>query len=71
MYFDSFGNVRPPKEHERHLANSVIEYNRTPHQHYSQNNYGQLYLQFLSMDDKQFKNRRCLTHVRLKHVANV
>ena len=24
MYFDSFGNLRPPKELERYLANSVI-----------------------------------------------
>ena len=38
QYFDSFGNLWPPKELERYLANNVIEYNRMPHQRYSQNN---------------------------------
>jgi len=40
MYFVSFGNLRPPKELERYLANSLIEYNHTRHQRYSQNNCG-------------------------------
>jgi len=29
IYFDSFGNLRPPKELERYLANSIIKYTRT------------------------------------------
>ncbi|KYN13309.1 hypothetical protein ALC57_14510 [Trachymyrmex cornetzi] len=59
VYFDSFGNLRPPKELERYLVNSVIEYNRTPHQRYNQNNCGQLCLLFLLSVDKQFKDRHC------------
>ena len=42
------------KELERHLANSIIEYNRAPYQRYNQNNY-RLCLQFLRLVDKQFK----------------
>ena len=40
MYFDSFGNLRLPKE--TISGNSVIKYNRMPHQRYGQNNCGQL-----------------------------
>jgi len=33
IYFDNFGNLRPPKEIVRYLENNVtqIEYNHTPH----------------------------------------
>lgn len=57
VYFDSFGNLRPPRELVRYLINGVtrIEYNRTPYQRYDQNNCGQLCLQFLQKFDKQFK----------------
>ena len=33
VYFDSFGNLRPPKELMKYL-DVKIEYNRTPYQHY-------------------------------------
>jgi len=58
IYFDSFGNLRPPKELVRYLENNVthIEYNRTPHQRYDQSNCDQLCLQFLQMVDNQFKD---------------
>jgi len=58
IYFDSFSNLRPPKELVRYLENNVthIEYNRTPHQRYDQSNYGQLCLQFLQIVDNQFKD---------------
>jgi len=58
IYFDSFGNLRPPKELMRYLENNVthIEYNRTPYQRYDQSNCGQLCLQFLQMVDNQFKD---------------
>ncbi|KYQ50678.1 hypothetical protein ALC60_10221 [Trachymyrmex zeteki] len=59
IYFDSFGNLRPPKELERYLVNSVIEYNRTHYQRYNQSNCGQQCLQFLRTVDKQFKDRYC------------
>jgi len=40
IYFDSFGNLRSPKELVRYLENNVtqIEYNHTPHQRYDQSN---------------------------------
>jgi len=52
IYFDSFDNLRPPKELVRYLENNVthIEYNRTP-QRYDQSNCDQLCLQFLQMVD--------------------
>jgi len=58
IYFDSFGNLRPPKELVRYLENNVthIEYNHTPRQRYDQSNCGQLCLQFLQMVDNQFKD---------------
>jgi len=58
IYFDSFGNLRPPKELVRYLENNVtqIEYNHTPHQRYDQSNCGQLCLQFLRTVDNQFKD---------------
>lgn len=59
IYFDSFGNLRPPKELVQYLKkNNVtqIEYNRAPYQRYDQSNCGQLCLQFLQTVDNQFKN---------------
>jgi len=49
IYFDSFGNLRPPKKLMRYFGNGVtkIEYNRTPYQTYNQSICGQLCLQFL------------------------
>lgn len=48
VYFDSFGNLRPPKELVRYLGDGVtIEFNRTSYQTYDQNICGQLCLQFL------------------------
>ena len=57
IYFDSFGNLRPPKELVQYLRNTVtkIEYNHTPYQRYDQSNCGQLCLQFLQTVDNQFK----------------
>jgi len=47
--FDSYGNLRPPKELVRYFGNAVvkIQYNRTSYQRYHQSNCGQLCLQFL------------------------
>ncbi|KYQ52679.1 hypothetical protein ALC60_08211 [Trachymyrmex zeteki] len=56
VYFDSFGNLRPPKELVRYLDVAQIEYNRTGYQRYDQSNCGQLCLQFLQTVDDQFKN---------------
>jgi len=58
MYFDSFGNLRPPRELVRYFGNSVttIEYNRTSYQTYDQNICGQMCLQFLrTVDACEFK----------------
>jgi len=58
IYFDSFGNLRPPKELVRYFGNSVttIEYNRTSYQTYDQNICGQMCLQFLrTVDACEFK----------------
>lgn len=61
VYFDSFGNLRPPSELVQYLKNGVtlIEYNRTPYQRYDQSNCGQLCLQFLQTVEDQFKDGHC------------
>ena len=51
IYFDSFGNLRPPKELVRYLKVAKIEYNYTSYQNYNQNNCGQLCLRFLQTTD--------------------
>ena len=57
MYFDSFGNLRPPKEVVRLLNVPKIQYNRTPLQTFNQNICGQLCLQFLqTIDACEFKD---------------
>ena len=58
MYFDSFGNLRPPKELERYFENDAmaIEYNRTSYQTYDQSFCGQMCLRFLqTVDAREFK----------------
>jgi len=62
IYFDSFGNLRPPKELVRYFGNGMtkIEYNRTPYQTYNQSICGHLCLQFLrTVDMYQFKVWQC------------
>ncbi|KAL6255589.1 hypothetical protein P5V15_012839 [Pogonomyrmex californicus] len=55
IYFDSFGNLLPPKELVRYFGDSImIEYNRTSYQTYDQNVCGQLCLWFLQMVSKRF-----------------
>ena len=54
IYFDSFGNLRPPNELIRYLNVSKINYNHTSYQTYTQS--GQLCLQFLrTVDAREFK----------------
>ena len=57
VYFDSFGNLRPPVELVRYLGNdAAIEYNRTPRQTYDQSVCGQMCLRFLqTVDAREFK----------------
>lgn len=58
IYFDSFGNLRPPKELQRYLGNGVnIAYNRHSYQTYDQSICGQLCLQFLRSLDWTTKER--------------
>ena len=57
VYFNSFDNLRPPKELVRYFGNgaTTIEYNRTSYQTYDQN-FGQMCLRFLHMiDAREFK----------------
>jgi hypothetical protein len=58
IYFDSFGNLRPPQELVRYFNSDVthIEYNHARYQRYNQSNCGQLCLRFLQSVDKQFKD---------------
>jgi hypothetical protein len=56
IYFDSFGNLRPPRELVRYLNVMQIEYNHMAYQSYDQSNCGQLCLQFLRTVEDQFKN---------------
>ena len=58
VYFDSFGNLRPPKELVQYLDKDAvkIEYNRTSYQKYNQSNCGQLCLRFLQTIGRRFKD---------------
>lgn len=58
IYFDSYGNLRPPKEFVDYIQKYVtqIEYNYSSHQRYNQNICGQLCLQFLQTFDNKFKH---------------
>lgn len=48
VYFDGFGNLRPPRALERYLGrDATIVYNRRPYQTYDQSLCGQLCLRFL------------------------
>lgn len=52
VYFDSFGNLRPPRELVRYFGSNVtIEYNQTSYQTYNQNFCGQMCLRFLQTVD--------------------
>lgn len=53
IYFDGFGNLRPPNELVRYFGRNVmkIEYNRTSFQTYDQSICGQLCLRFLQTVD--------------------
>lgn len=50
-YFDSYGNLRPPKELIKYFHsdgfNNVIQYNHNTFQRYNSHNCGQLCLKFL------------------------
>ena len=48
IYFDDFGNLRPPRELQRYLGKDVsIAYNRQSYQTYNQSICGQLCIRFL------------------------
>ena len=46
-YFDSFGNLRPPKELEKYFQNCQVYYNRDRYQELEQSNCGQNCVKFL------------------------
>lgn len=48
IYFDSFGNLRPPRELMNYLRVDKVKYNREKFQDYNNYNCGHLCLQFLS-----------------------
>lgn len=56
IYFDSFGNLRPPRELIRYLEKDVLqlEYNHTSYQRFDQSICGQLCLQFLLTVDERY-----------------
>lgn len=47
-YFDSFGNLKPPKEFVNYLKNCKIKYNRDRLQDYDSDICGKLCLEFLA-----------------------
>lgn len=49
-YFDSFGNLRPPKEVVDYFRGSKIRYNYERHQKYNTYNCGHLCIKFLYND---------------------
>lgn len=59
-YFDSFGNLKPPKEILRYLGNN-IQYNHNSFQKYNQINCGHLALKFLinkMLKQKNYKKNK-------------
>lgn len=46
-YFDSFGNLRPPRELEKYFRNCQVYYNRDRYQQLKQSNCGQNCIRFL------------------------
>lgn len=53
IYYDSFGNLKPPKEIILYLGNK-IKYNHTVYQNYDTVNCGHLCLKFLYDINKRF-----------------
>lgn len=47
IYFDSFGNINPPKELVEYFTNCNIKYTRERFQKFSQTNCGLLCIEFL------------------------
>lgn len=47
-YFDSYGNLKPPRELVHYFKNSIIKYNRTDYQKSNSFNCGHLCLKFLT-----------------------
>ena len=47
IYFDSFGNINPPKEFIEYMKNCKIQFNYNQYQSYDTFNCGHLVLQFL------------------------
>lgn len=47
VYFDSFGNLRPPFEVEKYFKNCKIYFNHNKYQGFNTSNCGQLCLEFL------------------------
>ena len=47
VYFDSFGNLKPPKEFVKYMKNVKISYNYDQYQNYGSTNCGHLALAFL------------------------
>lgn len=53
-YFDSFGNLKPPKELVKYLGSKVkILYNNDQYQNFNEANCGHLCLEFLYKTQKQ------------------
>lgn len=46
-YFDSFGNLKPPKEFVNYIGKLIIRYNRENYQNYNTEICGRLCLEFL------------------------
>lgn len=46
-YFDSFGNLKPPKELVNYLKSCKVKYNRDTYQRFNTYNCGHLCLKFL------------------------
>jgi hypothetical protein len=51
VYFDSFGNLKPPKEFVKYVKNSKIYFNYEQYQNFGTTNCGHLVLTFLYNKD--------------------
>lgn len=54
LYFDSFGNLPPPKELQNYLSNYTIQYNHRQFQNYNTVNCGHLCINFLWKNTRTF-----------------
>ena len=71
LYFDSFGNLRPPQELMHYLRNTSIQYNYSKYQNFNTIICGHLCLKFLCNYPITLHRSRCIKYkqTNMQHCA--